>query len=117
MVAISALLRRLQIGSAPFATSLIRLAGPPTQTTGLVRQIPSQSQIPIESTHGYNLSVCLDQQAGERLVTHYRAADAKRVDGAKGRIQLTIAVNPHQASDNWRVLVDKAAYHDLPIRL
>ena len=77
VVAISALLRRLQIGSAPFATSLIRLAGPPTQTTGLVRQIPSQSQIPIESTDGNNLSVCLDQQAGERLVTGYRAAHAK----------------------------------------
>ena len=77
VVAISALLRRLRIGSAPFATSAIRLASPPTQTTGLVRQIPSQGQIPIESTDGDNLSICLDQQAGERLVTRYRAAHAK----------------------------------------
>src|SRR5579863_5843358 len=96
-VAISALLHGRQIGS-PFATSAIRLAGSPTQTTGLVRQIPRHGQISIESTDGNNLSVCLDQQAGERLVARYRTADARVVNGAKGSIQLAVVIEPHQAA-------------------
>jgi len=83
----------------------------------LIGQVPCHCEISIEPADGNNLSICLDQQAEERLGACHRAADAKRVDGAKGGIHLAVAIEPYQAAENRRVLVDKATNHDLPIRL
>jgi len=83
----------------------------------LIGQIPCHCEISIEPADGNNLSICLDQQTGERLVAGHRAADTKRVDDAKSGIHLAVAIEPYQAAENRRVSVDEPTNHDLPIRL
>jgi hypothetical protein len=88
-------------------------AGPPTQTTGLVRQIPRHSQIPIEPADSNNLSVCLDQQPENvwLLVTEQQTPNDSTVPTHHCRQSV------HTPPTIGAFLVDEAAHHDLPIRL
>jgi hypothetical protein len=86
VVVMSALLG-LRQAQRRFTPSAIQSAGLPTQTTGLIRQIPRHCQIPVEAAADNDVSISLDQQGCNCLITRHRAADTKRVDAAKAGIQ------------------------------